>query len=179
MTTTDDRRTNTPTDAQSRMTRVHQEYAPALRNYLDSFTGASRQSSEDLLQDTMIRVWRYLEDLPVEPDHTRRWLFTVARSAGIDAVRRAQVRPPAVRWPDLSRLPSSDDVTGIVVALDSLRTALGALGQPQRQILTDLYVEGYSVAEVADRLGVPVGTVKSRSYYALRSLRTSMNGTDR
>lgn len=177
VTMTDDRRTDSVTEAQGRMTRVHQQYAPALRDYLNGFARASRQSAEDLLQETMIRVWRHIEDLPAEPEHTRRWLFTVARNAGIDAVRRARARPVGVQWPDLNRLPATEDVTGTVVALDSLRTAIGALSLLHRRILTELYVEGYSVAEVAHRLGVPVGTVKSRAFYAVRSVRTAMNGS--
>lgn len=176
MAMTDDRRTESVTAAHDRLTRVHQQYAPVLWDYLNGFAGASRQSAEDLLQDTMVRVWRHLEDLPVEPEHTRRWLFTVARNAGIDAVRRARTRPVGVQLPDTNTLPATEDVTGTVVALESLRTALGALSPLHRRILTELYVEGNSVAEVAHRLGVPVGTVKSRAFYALRSLRTAMNG---
>lgn len=179
MTMTDDRRTDSVAEAGDRMTRVHQQYAPMLRVYLSSFARASRQSPDDLLQEVMIRVWRHLEDLPVDPEHTRRWLFTIARNTGIDAVRRAQARPVAVPWPDTNRLPAMEDVTGTVVAVDSLRSAIGALSLLHRRILTELYVEGYSVAEVAHRLGIPVGTAKSRAFYALRSVRTAMIGADR
>lgn len=179
MTMTDDRPTDSVSEAEDRMTRVHQQYAPMLRDYLNGFATASRQSPDDLLQEAMIRVWRHVEDLPADPEHTRRWLFTVARNAGIDAVRRAQARPVAVPWPDTNRLPAIEDVTGTVVARDSLRTAIGALSLLHRRILTELYVEGYSVAEVARRLGIPVGTAKSRAFYALRSVHTAMNGADR
>ena len=178
MTMTDDRRTESVTGRQDQLTRVHQQYAPVLRDYLSGFATASRQGIEDLLQETMIRAWRHIEDLPVEPEHTRRWLFTIARNAGIDAIRRARARPAGVQLPDSNTLPATDDVTGTVVALESLRTGIAALSLLHRRILTELYVEGNSAAEVAHRLGVPVGTVKSRAFYALRTLHLAMNGPD-
>lgn len=168
---------STTTDAQELLTRVHDRHAPALRVYLGGFTRASGQGADDLLQETMIRVWRHLGDLPDEPEHARRWLFTVARNTGIDAVRRSRARPAGAQLPDI--LPSSaDEVTGIVVAMDSLRTALRSLSSEHRRVLTELYVDGHTISQTAQRLGVPVGTVKSRSFYALRSLRTAMTGPD-
>lgn len=101
----------------------------------------------------------------------------MARNTGIDAVRCSRARPAGAQLPDI--LPSSaDEVTGIVVAMDSLRTALRSLSSEHRRVLTELYVDGHTISQTAQRLGVPVGTVKSRSFYALRSLRTAMTGPD-
>lgn len=179
MTTTDDRRTESVEEAHERFTRLHHQYAPVLRDFLRGFSRASRQGSDDLLQETMTRVWRHVEDMPSEPEHARRWLFTVARSAGIDAVRRAQARPAAVGLLEPHTLTAAEDVAGTVVALESLRAAIDALSLLQRRVLTELYVEGHSLAEAAGHLGIPVGTVKSRAFYAVRSLRTALIGSDR
>ncbi|MFF5083974.1 sigma-70 family RNA polymerase sigma factor [Actinoplanes sp. NPDC000266] len=161
-----------------RLGDVHREYGQVLLGYLNGFTAASRQSAEDLLQETMIRVWRHLDDLPTEAEHTRRWLFIVARNVGIDAIRRTRVRPVGVELVDAFPSAGMDDITETVVAMESLRSAIGSLSLMHQRILTELYFEGRSTRETAQRLGVPVGTVKSRAFYALQSLRRSMAGPD-
>ncbi|MEU4426438.1 sigma-70 family RNA polymerase sigma factor [Actinoplanes sp. NPDC024001] len=165
----------TPAD---RLTDMHTRYAPQLLRYLSGFTGGNPQSAEDLLQETMIRAWRHLDTLPTEPEQTRRWLFTVARNVAIDAIRRRHARPPEVDLGDndANLEAGPDDTSGTVVAVDSLRSALRGLSTAHRRILNELYVQGHTADETARRLGVPVGTVKSRAHYALRSLRAAVTG---
>ncbi|MEV4352334.1 sigma-70 family RNA polymerase sigma factor [Actinoplanes sp. NPDC049596] len=160
----------------STLNDVHHEYGRALLGYLNGFATASGQSAEDLLQETMIRVWRHLDDLPAEPGHARRWLFIVARNVAIDAVRRRRVRPAGVELVDVFPAAPADDITDTVVAMESLRSAIRSLSTMHQRILAELYFEGRSTRETAQRLGVPVGTVKSRAFYALQSLRRSMAG---
>ncbi|BAL87809.1 putative RNA polymerase ECF-subfamily sigma factor [Actinoplanes missouriensis 431] len=157
---------------------IYTQYSQVLTGYLNGFTAASRQSAEDLLQETMIRVWRHWDDLPTEPERIRRWLFVVARNVGIDAIRRTRARPVGVELIDAFPSSNADDITDTVVALESLKAALGSLSLMHQRILTELYFEGRSTHEAAQRLGVPVGTVKSRAFYALQSLRRSMAGPD-
>ncbi|WP_250032318.1 sigma-70 family RNA polymerase sigma factor [Paractinoplanes maris] len=164
----------TTADAQARMTELHHEYGRALLRFLGGFTTAGRLSAEDLFQETMIHVWRNLDDVPAEPEHTRRWLFTVARHVGIDAIRRAQTRPVLVNLADDVVSPSRDDTTDSVVAMESLRGAFRSLSAEHQRILAALYLEGHSLQEAAARLGVPLGTVKSRAHYALRSVRRAI-----
>ena len=165
--------TATPAD---RLTELHARYASVLLRYLAGFTAGNRQSAEDLLQETMIRAWRHLDDLPAEPEQTRRWMFTVARNVAIDAIRRKQARPAEVDLhdPDAVLEPVPDDTSGTVLAVDSLRSALAGLSAVHRRILDELYVQGRTPGETAKLLGVPVGTVKSRAHYALRSLRAAV-----
>jgi RNA polymerase sigma-70 factor (ECF subfamily) len=160
-----------------RITELHTRYSPALLTYLTGFTGGNRQSAEDLVQETMIRAWRHLDSVPEEPENARRWLFTVARNVAIDAIRRKRARPPEVDLLDTDAAfgAGPDSTTETVVAIDSLRRGFRALSSMHRRILKELYVEGHSAGETAQRLGVPVGTVKSRAHYALRSLRASVN----
>lgn len=158
------------------MTELHTTHAPDLLSYLTGFTGGNRQSAEDLLQETMLRAWRRLDSVPSEPENARRWLFTVARNVAIDAIRRKRARPPEV---DLLETDSAfgagpDSTTETVVAIDSLRRGFRALSSMHRRILSELYVQGHTAGETAERLGVPVGTVKSRAHYAMRSLRAAV-----
>jgi RNA polymerase sigma-70 factor, ECF subfamily len=160
--------------AQTRLTALHAEYAGVLLQYLRGFTRGEPQAAEDLLQETMIRTWRRLDTMPACGEPTRRWLFTVARNVAIDAVRTMKARPAVVDLLDLTTLPSGEDTSETVVALQSLRHGFRSLSAAHRAILTELYVKGGSVEETARRLGVPVGTVRSRAHYALRSLRRAI-----
>jgi RNA polymerase sigma-70 factor, ECF subfamily len=164
--------------AEARLAEVHTEYGRLLHGYLGGFAAASRQSPEDLVQETMIRVWRRLDDLPAEPEGTRRWLFTVARNVGIDAVRRTHARPVTVGLPDDHPAPAADDTTDSVLAMDALRGALHSLSAAHQRTLAELYGQGRSLREAAKLLGVPVGTVKSRAHYALRSVRRAIAADD-
>ena len=113
--------------------------------------------------------------LPAEPEHVRRWMFTVARNVAIDAIRRKRTRPAEV---DLFEADSTDcgpdTTTDTVIAAETLRSAIKSLNRSQRLVLTELYLRGRTANEAAKRLGVPVGTVKSRAHYALRSLRAAI-----
>jgi RNA polymerase sigma-70 factor, ECF subfamily len=159
---------------EARMCRLHAEHSRPLLNFLLGLTGGERHAAEDLLQETMIRAWRHLDSVPDESENARRWLFTVARRVAIDAVRMRRARPPETSVLDLTRIPAGDNVPETVVAIDALRRAVDGLSQVHRRILSELYFEGRSTLECANLLGVPVGTVKSRAHYALRTLRDAV-----
>ena len=165
--------TRTDTGADTRIGALLAEHSLPLSHYLASFTNSSPHSVDDLLQETMLRIWRRLDDVPVDPEGARRWLFTVARNVGIDSVRRARARPVCVELTE-SVSSATDDTGETAVALNALRAAIGALSDTQRALLVDLHLEGRTVAEVAHRLRVPEGTVKSRAFYALQTVRRAV-----
>jgi RNA polymerase sigma-70 factor (ECF subfamily) len=158
-----------------RMTTLHTQYRSKLTNFLLRFTGGDRQAAEDLAQETLIRTWRNLNALPDGTEETRRWLFTVARHVAIDAIRRRRARPDEVSLSDYTVVPYAADPGEVVLAGQSLRRAFDDLSADHRAVLSELYLQGRSTAEAASRLGVPVGTIKSRAHYALRGLRAAIN----
>ena len=162
-------------DAEARLTALHDEHAPALLRFLLRLNRGERQTAEDMLQETMLRAWRHVGSLPADPDETRRWLFTVARRIAIDSIRRRQTRPVEVGLTDLTWVADRDDSIAAAVAVHGFRNAFRSLTAAHRTVLTEIYLRGHEVDEVADRLGVPVGTIKSRAHYALRSLRIALN----
>lgn len=156
---------------EARLTALYADHARPLSRFLAGFTVGSPYGVEDLLQETMIRAWRRIEDVPAEPNGARRWLFAVARNVGIDAIRRARVRPRCAELVEAAAWASADEIMDTVIARDSLQSALDALSPSQRDILVGLHLEGRTTAEVGRRLRLPEGTVKSRNFYAMRSLR--------
>ncbi|MFC4022051.1 sigma-70 family RNA polymerase sigma factor [Micromonospora sp. GCM10011542] len=156
------------------MTGLHADHARAVLRLLLVLTRGQRQTAEDLLQETMLRAWRHLDSVPAEPEAARRWLCTVARRLVIDGVRLRRGRPTEVHLVDLTWIPAADDTTGTALASYAIRYALRRLTPAQRSLLSEVYLVGRSPAEVAGRLGVPIGTVKSRTHHALRALHTGL-----
>jgi RNA polymerase sigma-70 factor (ECF subfamily) len=100
-------------------------------------------------------------------------LFTVAHHVAIDAFRARAARPNEVGDSVLEAIPAADDID---VRLDRLLIldALAALSAEHRSVLIETYFRGHSVAEAATALGVPPGTIKSRTFYALRALKLAL-----
>jgi RNA polymerase sigma-70 factor (ECF subfamily) len=150
---------------------LYDEHGGPLLGYILRLTGGDRQQAEDVVQETLLRAWRHPEALTGRP--VRPWLFTVARNLVVDAHRARQARPPEAGEASLAALPAVDEIDR---ALESwtVAEALADLSPQHRAVLVETYYRGRSVAEAAVALGVPPGTVKSRTYYALRALKLAL-----
>ncbi|ANW21576.1 sigma-70 family RNA polymerase sigma factor [Streptomyces clavuligerus] len=153
------------------LAQLQREHGRAVFGFLLGLTYGDTQRAEDLLQETMIRAWRHPEALHTRHESMRPWLFTVARRLAIDA-RRARLSRAreAVHGTENTLIPADDPIEPSIQALD-IRAALARLTDDHRAVLQQVYFRGLSVNEAAAALGIPPGTVKSRTYYALRSLR--------
>ncbi|MFG2095888.1 sigma-70 family RNA polymerase sigma factor [Streptomyces sp. NPDC048612] len=129
--------------------------------------------AEDVLQEVAIRAWRHAGEFDPTADSARPWLFTVLRNLVIDGHRARQARPPEAGDPELAHLPVSDGVDHMLTS-HVLFDALRDLRPPQREVLLHVYYLGRSVNQTAKVLGVPPGTVKSRTHYAARALREAL-----
>lgn len=150
---------------------LYAEHGGALLRYTLHLTGGDRQRAEDLVQETIVRAWRHpaaLTDRPARP-----WLFAVARNLAVDAYRARQSRPPEVGQAALEMLPAAEDPDR---ALESwaVAEALSSLRPDHRKVIVETYYRGCSVAEAAATLGIPAGTVKSRTFYALKALKLAL-----
>ena len=150
---------------------LYAEHAGPVLAYLLKLT-RDRARAEDLLQETMLRAWR--RPSVVEPGRgpVRAWLCTVARNLVIDDIRAKAARPHERELTEQTE--AADDGTDpYEAALRSwdVADALAALSAQHRAVLVEVYYRRASVAEAAATLGIPPGTVKSRTFYALRALR--------
>lgn len=164
--------------AQTRMRALYATHADPLLRFLLRLTDGERYLAEDLLQETMLRAWRAIGDIPADWETERRWLWIVARRVAIDAVRARRARPTMVGALDVAGLPAAADTAGEVVAAHLIRQALPKLSAEHRTVLVDIYFRGLGTAQIAARLGIPEGTVRSRAHYALRTLRRIIGSLD-
>ncbi|WP_433533069.1 sigma-70 family RNA polymerase sigma factor [Micromonospora sp. CA-263727] len=168
----------TDTDGVRRMRAIFAANAQPLYYFLLRLTRGQRELAEDLLQETMLRAWRRLGELPAEADTIRRWLFIVARHLAIDAARARAARPAEIYGVDVGWMPSPENVFEEIVDRFTLADTLCRLTPEHRAVLVELYYGGASVAEAASRIGIPEGTVRSRSFYALRAARGILDSVD-
>ncbi|GAA4628126.1 sigma-70 family RNA polymerase sigma factor [Actinoallomurus vinaceus] len=149
---------------------LYREYHAPLLAFVIRQTAGDRQWAEDIVQETMIRAWRSLDQLDSDSGSLMPWLATVARRIVIDERRRRGARPQEAGEGPLENLQTPDGMEdllrGVVVS-----EALKALSPAHREVLTETVLRDRTVNEAAEVLGIPVGTVKSRVYYALRALR--------
>jgi RNA polymerase sigma factor (sigma-70 family) len=151
---------------------LYREYHRPLLTFALRQTGGDRQWAEDVVQETMIRAWRSADRLD-ERASLMPWLATVARRIVIDDRRHREVRPPEVGGGPLENLPMADEVDGVLRKV-VVAEALASLSSAHREALTETVLRDRTVNQAAEALGIPVGTVKSRVYYALRALRVAM-----
>jgi RNA polymerase sigma-70 factor (ECF subfamily) len=130
---------------------------------------SERGLAEELVQETFVRVWRNAGRFDPARGSPATFIFTIARRLAIDLWRRPSSRPIEIDPP----LPSEDDVDRLVVGL-GVRDALDSLTEPHRQVLELSYRDHLKQGEIAEKLGIPLGTVKTRTYHALRSLRSAL-----
>jgi len=128
--------------------------------------------AQEVTQDVFLAIWRGAQEFDPARGSARTWILSVAHHKTVDAIRRSR-RNPTVPLPD--EIPSDADVIEAAQArVDAgpVRRALEALSAEQRAALVLAYYGGYTQQEIAQRLRVPLGTVKTRMRDGLLRLRT-------
>lgn len=148
---------------------LYDRYAGELLGYAIVLFGGSKPRAEDLVHDLFIEAWNRASTYTPSRGSVRSWLYVRLRSRAIDRLRSYQ-RAAA------SRLIAFDDeqATGIeneTVDFDMIRNGFIDLNDDQRQVLMLAYFRGLTQSEISTVLGIPMGTVKSRTSTALSKLR--------
>ncbi|MFE9676881.1 sigma-70 family RNA polymerase sigma factor [Streptomyces sp. NPDC006259] len=160
------------TDCDAFIRDLYDQYGPLLVRYAARLLDGDWHKAEDVLQETAARAWKHARFLGPRGEHIRPWLFTVVRNLVIDQHRARQVRPlELVPAEELDAVcDGADSTLTSQVVLDALRE----LNEQQRTVIQLMYYLECSVAQAAEYLGIPPGTVKSRAFYAIRALRRTL-----
>jgi RNA polymerase sigma-70 factor (ECF subfamily) len=140
----------------------------------------TRQDAEDLVHDVFIEAWQRASDFDAARGSVRSWLLVRTRSRAVDRLRSLEA---ARRRGLLARAEASEEETQVAPIWDGLdrlraKRALDALPAAQRALVELAYFEGLSCSEMAERCGIPIGTVKSRLSAGMAKLRQEFAESD-
>jgi RNA polymerase sigma-70 factor (ECF subfamily) len=154
---------------------LYETYGPRVKAYMMR-QGADAGTAEDLAQETLLTVWRKASLYATDKGSMTTWVFTIARNLRIDRLRREMPWQELPEWrlSEPSEEAQPDEALAKKQQQGRVQAALAELPSDQREVLVLAYIEGLSHSEIADRLGLPLGTVKSRMRIAYQKVRTAL-----
>jgi RNA polymerase sigma-70 factor (ECF subfamily) len=158
---------------------LYEAYGPRVKAYMMR-KGADAGTAEDLAQETLLTVWRKAALYAGDKGSMTTWVFAIARNLRIDRLRREVPwqELPEGRMAEVSGEPLPDEAMAEKERRERVQAALAALPAEQREAVSLAYLEGLSHSEIAERLGVPLGTVKSRMRIAYQKIRQALENLE-
>ncbi|MFN6981421.1 MAG: sigma-70 family RNA polymerase sigma factor [Brevundimonas sp.] len=155
--------------------RLFEHFAPRLKAYLMK-AGAPAGAAEDFAQDAMLTVWRKAELFDSSKARAATWIFTIARNRRLDVLRQDARRTPMPEIELSQEEPERPDQI-VLMAEDAarLKSAMARLTADQIEVLRLAFFQDNPHSEIARRLDLPLGTVKSRIRKAMIKLRTLLD----
>jgi len=154
-------------------------FAPKLKGFFVR-SGAEEAMADDMMQETMLLVWRKAHTFNPQIAGASTWIFTIARNHRIDRLRRERRFAPldeTTREEEDTDATKADDAVQAAQAESLLHQAIGELPPDQMDVIQLSFFEHRTHNEIAERLKLPIGTVKSRLRLAFGKLRSSLEGT--
>ena len=140
------------------------------------------QEAEDVVHDAFVAIVERADQYRAERGTVVAWLVTTVRNLALDRTRRrtrrAQITEEELRHEPAEPVLDPESLSWAVREREAVRSALAKLPASQRQTLEIAFFEGLSYPEIAEREGIPLGTVKSRAARALSALRAALDGVD-
>ncbi len=154
---------------------LFQTYAPRVKSYMLR-QGADAATAEELAQETLLAVWRKAALYSDEKGSATTWIFTIARNLRIDRLRKevAWLPLPENKDEQPSLDPTPDEEVSERERSERVRQVLAQLPADQSEVVALAFLEGLSHSEIATRLGLPLGTVKSRMRLAYGKIRDAL-----
>lgn len=149
---------------------LYDDHGPALMAWARGRFADSRDA-EEVVADTLVRGWRNHHQFDPARGSERAWMFGIARNAAVDHHRKGKrhLRSVPVGDPDDPEPRPDPDIERLVES-SHVRDALAGLSRDHRDAVVAAFYRGLTTTEIAEELGIPAGTVKSRLHYALRAL---------
>jgi len=170
---------NLPRPKSNAFTRLFAYYAPRVKGYLMRL-GLEPAQAEEVSQEVMVAVWRKAASFDSRQASVATWIFRIARNRRIDAFRRDQRSALDAHDPAFQPEPEAapDAATETAQREAQLRVAMAELPPEQRDLVRVAFYEDLSHSQVAERTGLPLGTVKSRLRLAFAKLRLRLEADD-
>ncbi|MEU3985293.1 sigma-70 family RNA polymerase sigma factor [Streptomyces sp. NPDC026672] len=161
-----------PLDSEKGVRAAYREYGGELLGFARNALGDS-QLAEEVVQEVFLRAWRASDSFDSRRGSLRTWLYAIARNAIVDARRRREARPAVAHAEDVERENTGADVDPYdqLLARIELREALDRLCPEHREVIIEVYFLGRTCADLADELGIPASSARSRLYHGIRALR--------
>jgi RNA polymerase sigma-70 factor (ECF subfamily) len=138
--------------------------------------GASNEAAEEIAQEAMVAVWRKAAYFDPERASASTWIFAIARNMRIDLVRSdRRVAQLATGWPEPDAVALPDQIVDAGDRERRIRDVLSDLPEEQLRVIQLSFFEGRAHGDISNRLGIPLGTVKSRLRLALTRLRAALD----
>ena len=155
--------------------RLFDYFAPRIKGYLMRL-GADDGMAEELVQESLLLVWRKAHTFDPEKSSVATWLFTIARNRRIDSLRRLRYPFPDPEDPSLHPEAErrQDEAYEMVQSAEHLRRAVAQLPAEQAELIALAFFDGRTHRDIASDRNLPLGTVKSRIRLALNRLRKEM-----
>jgi RNA polymerase sigma-70 factor (ECF subfamily) len=158
---------------------LYEAYGPRVKAYMIR-RGADPGTAEDLAQETLLTVWRKAALYSGDRGSMTTWVFAIARNLRIDRLRREVPwqELPEGRLAEASDEPLPDEAMAEKERQQRVQSALAALPPEQKEVVALAYLEGLSHSEIAEGLGMPLGTVKSRMRIAYQKIRQTLENAE-
>ena len=128
--------------------------------------------ADELVQECFVRLWRTAGRFDLSRGTVAAYMFVMGRSIAADLRKRPSSRP--LMPVDEAQIPAQPDGADQVLDTLMMRDALDSLSAAHREVLMLVHAEGLTQSQIAERLGLPLGTVKTRMYHGLRALRAAL-----
>jgi RNA polymerase sigma-70 factor, ECF subfamily len=128
--------------------------------------------AEEMVQECFVRLWRTAGRFDLSRGSVAAYMFVMARSIAADLRRRPSSRPFAAV--EEEQVPPQPDSTDQIADTLTVQDALESLSPAHREVLMLVHAEGLTQSQIAERLGLPLGTVKTRMFHGLRALKTAL-----
>lgn len=159
---------------QSALAALYDRYSGIAYGLALRITGDAT-AAEDVVQEAFVSVWKQAPRFDASRGQVRSWLLTIVHHRAVDVVRRRSSRPERALPDDASQIADHDAPPAVAaeMAMDAraVREAVRQIPEDQRRTVEMAYFEGLTHVEIAERMGVPLGTVKSRLRIALEKMR--------
>ena len=153
-------------------------FSPFLKAFLIKSGGVTPENAEELVQETMIKVWRKAPTFSASQASASTWIYTIARNTRIDWLRKQnRQNPDELHAEDVYDERGDPTPYSSLVQIRNkkhINEQLGKLPDEQAEVLKLMYFQGKSGQQVADTLGLPLGTVKSRIRLALNKMKLGL-----